>query len=191
MATASTNEFKAGLKIILNGDPCSVIGSEFFKPGKGGAYNRVKYRNLKTGRVLDRTFKSGEKVELADVSDRSMQYLYGDADGWHFMDMETFEQSVVDKAAMLGAEQWLKGEEECSITFWNGMVLAVQPPNTVILTIAETDPGMRGDTAQGGSKPATLETGTVVKVPLFVEQGELIKIDTRIGEYLGRAVSAS
>lgn len=187
MATVSTNEFKTGLKIMLDGDPCAVIENEFFKPGKGQAYNRVKFRNLKSGRVLDRTFKSGETVELADVLDVELQYLYRDSEHWHFMQPSTFEQYTADSAAMLQAARWLKGEELCTVTLFNDNPLSVQAPNFVELRIVNTDPGMRGDTATGGTKPATLETDAVVKVPLFVEPGELIRIDTRIGEYAGRA----
>ncbi len=187
MATYSTNEFKQGLKLMIDNDPCSIIENEFVKPGKGQAFNRVKLRNLKTGRVLEKTYKSGESVEGADVIELDMQYLYNDGDMWHFMDQNTFEQFSADENAVADAKQWIKGEEMCIVTLWNNVPLSVAAPNFVILEISDTDPGVRGDTAQGGSKPATLETGAVVKVPLFIENGELLKIDTRIGEYVGRA----
>jgi elongation factor P len=187
MATYSTNEFKAGLKIMIDNDPFAIMVNEFVKPGKGQAFNRVKMRNLKNGRVLERTYKSGESVEAADVMDTEMQYLYNDGDTWYFMDQTTFEQYPADKAAVEDAAQWLKGEEICEVTLWNGSPLSVAPPNFVILQIIDTDPGLRGDTASGGSKPATLETGAIVKVPLFIENEELLKIDTRTGEYVGRA----
>lgn len=187
MATYSTNQFRSGLKIILDGDPYTIVENEFVKPGKGQAFNRVKVRNLKTGRVIERTFKSGDSVEGADVVETEMQYLYNDGDTWYFMNPETFEQIGAGAAAMEGAAQWLKGQETCTVTLWNGEPLSVAPPNFVVLEITETDPGVRGDTASGGSKPATLETGAVVKVPLFVERGESIKIDTRTGEYVSRA----
>lgn len=187
MTSYSTNEFKTGLKLMIDGDPCSIIENEFVKPGKGQAFNRVKIRNLKTGRVLEKTYKSGESVEGADVVDVELQYLYSDGEMWYFMDNNTFEQLAADKAAMDDAAQWLKGEEVCEVTLWNGVPLTVSPPNFVILEITETDPGVRGDTASGGTKPATLETGAVVKVPLFVEQGEMIKVDTRTAEYVSRA----
>jgi elongation factor P len=186
MATYSTNEFKSGLKLMIDGDPFSVLENEFVKPGKGQAFNRVKLRNLKTGRVLERTYKSGESVEGADVIELDLQYLYNDGDMWHFMDTGTYEQYAADATAVIDAAQWLKGEETCTVTLWNGSPLSVLPPNFVNLAITETDPGVRGDTASGGSKPATLETGAVVKVPLFIETGEVLKIDTRTGEYVSR-----
>ncbi len=187
MATYSTNEFKLGLKVMIDNDPCSIIENEFVKPGKGQAFNRVKLRNLKTGRVLEKTYKSGESLEGADVIELEMQYLYNDGEMWHFMDQNTFEQHAADENAVADARQWIKGEEMCLVTLWNNVPLSIAPPNFVVLEISDTDPGVRGDTAQGGSKPATLETGAVVKVPLFIENGELLKIDTRTGEYVSRA----
>lgn len=187
MSSYTTNEFKTGLKLMIDGDPFSIIENEFVKPGKGQAFNRVKLRNLKTGRVLERTFKSGESVEGADVTDVELQYVYNDGEMWHFMDPNSYEQYVASKTAVGDAAQWIKGEEKCNVTLWNGTPLTVAAPNFVNLEITETDPGVRGDTATGGTKPATLETGAVVKVPLFVSQGERIRVDTRTGEYLGRA----
>lgn len=187
MAKYSTSEFRVGLKIMIDSDPYAIVGNEFVKPGKGQAFNRIKIRNLKNGRVIERTYKSGESVEAADVLDTELQYLYNDGDSWYFMDQTTFEQFSADKAAVEEAAQWLKGEEICEVTLWNGLPLMVAAPNFVILQITDTDPGLRGDTASGGSKPATLETGAVVKVPLFIENGEFLKIDTRTGEYVGRA----
>ena len=186
MATYSTNEFRGGLKIMLDGDPCAIIENEFVKPGKGQAFNRVKIRNLKTGRVLEKTFRSGESVEAADVMDRDLQYLYNDGEFWHFMDNETFEQYQADAAAMGDASKWLKDQDQCTVTLWNGAPIVVEAPNFVVLTIAETDPGLKGDTSGGGGKPATLETGAVVRVPLFVQTAEKIKVDTRTGEYVNR-----
>ncbi len=187
MATYSTNEFKSGLKVIIDGDPCVILENEFVKPGKGQAFNRVKLRNLKTGRIVERTFKSGETVEAADVVEKELQFLYSDGEYWHFMDPETFEQYAVPKEVVGEAAKWLKEQEMVTVTLWNGVPLLITPPNTVVLRVVETEPGVRGDTATGGSKPAKLETGAVVKVPLFIEEGELIKVDTRTGEYLGRA----
>lgn len=186
MATYSTNEFRSGMKIMLDGDPYSIVENELVKPGKGQAFSRVKIRNLKTGRVIERTFKSGDTAEAADVADVEMQYLYNDGEFWHFMDPTSFEQHTASKQIVDNAAIWLKGEEICIVTLWNGQPLAVQPPNFVILTITETDPGLRGDTSGGGGKPATLETGAVVRVPLFVTIGEQIKVDTRNGEYVSR-----
>ena len=186
MASYSTNEFRSGLKIMIDGEPCAIIENEFVKPGKGQAFNRVKIRNLKTGRVLDKTFKSGESVDAADVVDTQMQFLYGDGEFWHFMDPDNYEQAAADANAVGDASQWLKAQATCEVTLYNGSPISVTPPNFVELEITETDPGLRGDTAQGGTKPATLETGAVVKVPLFVEVGEVVKVDTRTGEYLSR-----
>lgn len=187
MPSYSTNEFKAGLKIILDSDPYTIVENEFVKPGKGQAFSRVKVRNLKTGRVIERTFKSGDKVEGADVTDVEMEYLYNDGETWHFMDQSNYEQYTASAAALAEGAQWLKGNEICIVTLWNGAPLSVAPPNFVTLTIVETDPGVRGDTSGGGGKPAKLETGAVVRVPLFVQTGELIKVDTRTGEYVARA----
>lgn len=186
MANYSTNEFKSGLKVMLEGDPCSIVENEFVKPGKGQAFNRVRLRNLKTGRVWDRTFKSGEQLEGADVMDRDMEYLYNDGEFWHFMEPETFEQHQADKNAVADTAQWLKEQDVVQVTLWNGAPLAVTAPNFVELEVVETDPGLKGDTAQGGSKPATLTTGAVVKVPLFMNQGDVIRVDTRTGEYQNR-----
>ncbi|OGI41637.1 MAG: elongation factor P [Candidatus Muproteobacteria bacterium RBG_16_64_11] len=187
MATYSTNEFRPGLKIMLDNDPYTIIENEFVKPGKGQAFNRVRIRNLKTGRVIERTFKSGESVEAADVVDTEMQYLYNDGQFWHFMRPDTFEQIAADKTAIGDNTKWLKEQDTCIVTLWNGVPLTVEPPNTVVLKIVETDPGVRGDTSGGGGKPATLETGAVVRVPLFIQTGELVKVNTRTGEYLARA----
>lgn len=186
MATYSTNEFKSGLKIILEGDPYTVVENEFVKPGKGQAFNRTKVRNLKTGRVIERTFKSGDTVEAADVVDVEMQYLYNDGEFWYFMHPESFEQIGADANAVSDAAKWLKPQDMCQLTLWNGQPLSVTPPNFVTLAITETDPGVRGDTSGGGGKPATLETGAVVRVPLFVQTGETVKVDTRTGEYVSR-----
>ena len=172
---------------MLDGAPWTIVENEFVKPGKGQAFNRVRIRNLKTGRVIERTFKSGETVEGADVIDKEMQYLYNDGEAWHFMDPDSYEQLAAGAAAMENARPWLKGQETCIVTLWNGEPLSVAPPNFAILEIIETDPGVRGDTATGGTKPAKMETGAVVRVPLFIETGELIKIDTRTGEYVARA----
>lgn len=186
MATYSTNEFKGGLKVMLDGDPCTIIENEFVKPGKGQAFNRVKIRNLKTGRVIERTYKSGESIEAADIIETDMQFLYADGEFWHFMVEETFEQVAADATAMGDTKLWLKDQDPCVVTLWNGQPLSVAPPNFVELKIVETDPGLRGDTSSGGGKPATLETGAVVRVPLFVQIDEVIKVDTRTGEYVSR-----
>ena len=186
MATVSTSDFKGGLKVMMDGDPYNILENEFVKPGKGQAFNRVKLRNLKTGRVIERTFKSGETMETADVVDTDMQYLYNDGEMWHFMVAETFEQYAADAAAVADAKKWLKEQDVCHVTLYNGVPIGVSPPNFVELKIVETDPGVRGDTSGGGGKPATLETGAVVRVPLFIQTEEVIKVDTRNGEYVSR-----
>ena len=187
MANFSTNEFKPGLKVMLDGDPCSILENEYVKPGKGQAFNRVKLRNLKSGRVWERTFKSGDTLEGADVMDYELEYSYTDGEFWYFMDPTSFEQHSADRAAVGETEKWLKEQERYEVTLYNGSPLSVAPPNFIELEITETDPGLKGDTAQGGSKPATLSTGAVVRVPLFISQGEVIRIDTRSGEYVSRA----
>ncbi len=187
MAYFSTNQFKPGMKLLFDGDPYSIIENEFVKPGKGQAFNRIKIRNLKTGRVIEKTMKSGDTAEGADVLDLDLQFLYSDAADWYFMNPQTFEQLIAPAATVADAAKWIKGQEICQVTLWNDVPIAVSAPNFVVLRITETDPGLRGDTASGGTKPAKLETGAVVKVPLFIEQGDLLRIDTRTGEYVSRA----
>ena len=191
MATYSTNEFRSGLKVMLDNDPCTILENEFVKPGKGQAFNRVKLRNLKTDRVWERTFKSGESIEAADVMETDMQYLYSDGDNWHFMRTDgSYEQIEANEAAVGDARNWLKEENENQVTLWNDQPIAVTPPNFVELEVVETDPGLKGDTATGGTKPATLSTGYTVKgVPLFINIGDILKIDTRTGEYVSRGKS--
>jgi elongation factor P len=186
MASYSTNEFRSGLKILIDNDPCIIVENEFVKPGKGQAFNRVKIKNLKTGKIIDKTFKSGDSVEAADVIDTEMQYLYSDGEFWHFMVQDTFEQYAADANAIGDARDWLSDGDVCAVTLFNNSPLIVEPPNFVELEITETDPGVKGDTASGGVKPATLSTGAVVRVPLFVDQGEVIKVDTRSKEYVSR-----
>ena len=186
MATYATNEFRSGLKVMIDNDPCSMIECDFVKPGKGQAFARVKLRNLLTGRVVERTFKSGESLPAADVMDTDLQYLYNDGEFWYFMDPNSYEQVAADASAVGDAAKWLKEQDMCTLTLWNDRPIDIVPPNFVELRITETDPGVRGDTASGGGKPATLETGAVVRVPLFIENGEVIKVDTRSGEYVGR-----
>ena len=187
MANYSTSQFKSGLKVIMDGEPFTILSNEFTKPGKGQAFNRVKLRNLKTGRVIERTYKSGESLEGADVMEIEAQYLYSDGSQWHFMVTSTFEQFTANAMVMEEAAQWIKGEEICMVTLWNNEPITVLPPTFVHLQVTETDPGLKGDTSGGGSKPATLETAAVVRVPLFVQTGETIKVDTRVGEYTSRS----
>lgn len=188
MASFSTSEFKSGLKVLIDGDPCTIVENEFVKPGKGQAFSRVKIKNLKTGRVVEKTFKSGESLEAADVIDLDMDFLYADSDFFHFMMTDgSFEQHAADLKAVGDSVKWLKEQETYIITLFNGAPIVVAPPNHIELEVLETDPGLKGDTAQGGSKPATLSTGAVVNVPLFIEKGEVLRVDTRSGNYVSRA----
>lgn len=187
MAIYSTNELKNGLKVMMDEAPCNILECEFVKPGKGQAFTRVKIRNLKTGRVVERTLKSGDTLPSADVVDVEMQFLYRDPEQWHFMIPDTFEQYALGETVLSEAAQWLKEQDVCMVTLWNNEPIQVVPPTFVVLEIVETDPGVRGDTSGGGGKPAKLETGAVVRVPLFVQTGESIKVDTRKGEYVSRA----
>ncbi len=187
MAKVSTNDFKNGLKVMIDGDPCSLLEHVFVKPGKGQAFVRVKLRNLRTDKVWERTFKSGESLDIADVINLEMQFLYADDQLWYFMAMDgSYEQYVANATAVARASPWISAEDQCTVTLFNGAPLAVEPPNFVNLAVTDTDPGLRGDTASGGTKPATLATGSVVKVPLFIEIGEVLKIDTRSGAYISR-----
>ena len=186
MSNYSTNEFKPGLKLLIDNDPVTILENEFVKPGKGQAFNRVKFRNLKTSRVIERTFKSGESVPGADVVEVEMQYLYNDGADWYFMNNTDFEQYTMSGDMVGDAKQWIKEQDICMVTLWNNVPLMIAPPTFVNLRIIETDPGLKGDTAGGGGKPATLETGAVVRVPLFIQSGELLKVDTRTGEYVSR-----
>lgn len=174
---------------MLDGAPCTILENEFVKPGKGQAFNRVKLRNLLTGRILEKTFRSGETLPSADVIDINMQYLYNDGHLWYFMSHETFEQQATHETAVGDAKQWLIEQDIYIITLWNNEPIAVTPPNFVNLKVTHTDPGIKGDTVSGGTKPATLETGAIVRVPLFINVGDSIKIDTRQGEYVSRVKS--
>tara|TARA_B100000686_G_scaffold336549_1_gene406573 strand:- start:372 stop:932 length:561 start_codon:yes stop_codon:yes gene_type:complete len=182
----STSQFKNGLKIIINDQPCSIIEHEFHKPGKGQAVMRVKFRNLITDKVIDRTYKSGESVEEADILTVEMSYLYTDGEFWHFMNPSTYEQIEIPSKIIGNSKKWLVGQECCEVVIWDNEPISIEPPPFVELVIAKSDPGIKGDTVSGTSKPAELETGITIQVPLFVEEGEKIKVDTRSGEYSGR-----
>ncbi len=187
MATYGTNQFRSGLKILIDGEPWNIVETQFVKPGKGQAFTRTKTKNLRTGRVVDRTYKSGESVEAADVVETEMQFLYHDGETWNFMEPTTFEQVSAGEAAVGDNAKWLKEQDMVAVTLWNGQPIQVTPPNFVTLEVTQTDPGLKGDTSSGGQKPATVETGAVVRVPLFVQEGEILRIDTRTGEYVSRA----
>lgn len=181
-----TSDIRKNLKIMLDGAPYVVADFQFVKPGKGQAFTRVKLKNLETGSVLERTFKSGEKLEPADIEQRTVQYIYQDGENFVFMDPNTGEQLFVPSDKMEEEQKWLADEATVEVTLLKGLPLGVELPAHVELEITQSDPGLKGDTASGASKPATLSTGAVVQVPLFIEQGEWIKIDTRTGQYLER-----
>ena len=187
MASYNMNQVKVGLKIVMDGYPCVIVDTDFVKPGKGQAFTRVKYKNFKTDRVNEITMKSSDVVEGADIVEKEMQYLYNDGQMWYFMDQETYEQIGAEAGVLGDTTQWLKEEDVCLLTLWEGNPIVVPPPNFVILEVMETDPGLKGDTSSGGNKPATMDTGAVIRVPLFVQVGEIIKVDTRTGEYVSRA----
>jgi len=186
MASYTTNEFKGGLKIIIDSEPYTIIGNEFVKPGKGQAFNRIKVKNLKNGRVIERTYKSGERVEAADVVETDMQYSYFDGENYVFMHPETFEQITAPATAVEAAKNWMQTQDIYTVVLWNDTPISVTPPNFVELQVVDTDPGLKGDTSGSGGKPATLSTGAIVRVPLFVQIGEVIRVDTRTGEYNAR-----
>tara|TARA_B100000809_G_C15080528_1_gene509523 strand:+ start:734 stop:1381 length:648 start_codon:yes stop_codon:yes gene_type:complete len=187
MTSYATNEFKAGLKVLVEDEPCSILENEVVKPGKGQAFNRVKFRNLLNGRVWERTYKSGESIKGADVMETNMEYLYEDGEFWHFMKTdESYEQVAADANAINEARNWLKEQGVYQVVLWNDAPISVIAPNFIELEVTDTDPGLKGDTAQGGTKPATLSSGALVKVPLFINIGDVLRIDTRTGEYQNR-----
>ncbi|MBM7867911.1 elongation factor P [Heliobacterium gestii] len=184
----SSNDFRTGSTIELDGDAFVVIEFQHVKPGKGAAFVRTKLKNIKTGSVVERTFRAGEKVPKARLERRQMQYLYSDADeSYTFMDVENFEQIALQRKQIEEQLRFLKENMNVHVLTWNGNLMGVELPNTVELKVAATEPGVRGDTATGGSKPATLETGAIVQVPFFINEGETLIIDTRTGAYVSRA----
>jgi len=187
MAQISTNDLRGGMKVELDKDPYTVVSNEFVKPGKGQAFNRIKLRHLMSGRVIEKTFKTNEKLELADVVEQKMRLLYLEQDAAVFMDDDSFEQVTVPFDIIKENKQWLKEETLFDLIFYNGNVVDLIPPTFMELKIIETAPGVRGDTASGRVlKPATLETGAKVQVPIFIEENEAIKVDTRTCEYVSR-----
>jgi len=185
----TTSDFRKGLKIELEGKPFIIVDFLHVKPGKGGAFVRTKIKNLATGQVLDKTFRAGERVEKPDLMEREMQYLYKDGGNYCVMDNETYEQIFLNDEQVGEAGNYLKENTDLKVLFFNDEPLGVELPNFVELEVVETDPGVKGDTASGGSKPATLETGVVVQVPLFLGEGEVVRVDTRTGEYIERVKS--
>ncbi len=184
--SVDTSQFRNGLKIELDGEPYTMIYFQHVKPGKGGAFVRTKVKNLKNGKVLDRTFRSGEKVEEADVTERRMQYLYQDGDDLVFMDTQSFDQIPFTQSQVGDARKYLKENLDVDVLFWRGRPINIELPSFIEAVITQCDPGLKGDTASGSTKPATIETGAIVQVPLFVKEGERIRVDTRTGVYVER-----
>ncbi|MEO5339689.1 MAG: elongation factor P [Magnetococcus sp. MYC-9] len=181
------NQLRQGSRVEIDGLPWIIVAADFVKPGKGQAFTKIKIKNLIDGRVIERTFKSSETVAKADVIDSEMDYLYSDGEFWHFMDPGSCEQVALTSVQVGDALHWLKEQNSYQVTLWKGKAIAVGAPQFVILTITQCEPGVKGDTVSGATKPAILETGAQVKVPLFVNEGERIRVDTRTGEYVERA----
>lgn len=184
---ADTSDFRTGFTIRFKEGLWSIVEFQHFKPGKGGAFVRTKLKNIKNGKVVEETFRAGEKVEEVRLERRSYQFLYPDGDFYVFMNTETYEQLSLPIDTLGDVPLYIKESDVCSVLLYQDKPLTVEAPLTVELTVKQTDPGLRGDTAQGGSKPATMETGLVVQVPLFIEEGEVLKVDSRTGKYLGRS----
>jgi elongation factor P len=182
----STTEFRNGLKIEIDGEPYVIVEFQHVKPGKGGAFVRTKFKSLKSGNVTDKTFRAGEKVDVPDLEEKTMQYLYGADKDRVFMDTTSYEQVSLNEKQLGDSTNYLKENMEIKVLYHKGMPINIEVPMFVELVIARTDPGVRGDTASGGSKPATLETGAVVKVPLYMNEGDIIKVDTRTGTFIER-----
>ena len=183
----SSNDIRPGKTIVVDNNPCQVIEFQHVKPGKGAAFVRAKLKNMRSGSTVERTFRAGEMLPVANMDKRSMQFMYEMSGEYNFMDQETFDQIALTKEQLGDSWKWLKNETLASILYFGTDIMGIDVPNMVELKVEETDPGLKGDTAQGGSKPAKLETGAIVQVPLFIEEGETLRIDTRTGEYLGRA----
>ena len=186
MASYNMNQLRNGLKLLIDKEPYLVVDTDMVKPGKGQAFTKIKIRNMLSGRVTEKTYKASDMAEGADVMETDMQYLYSDGETWNFMDPNTYEQVEAPKDVMGETALWIKEEDMCSITLFNGVPIQVLAPNFVEREVTETDPGLKGDTSSGGTKPAKLETGATVKVPLFIQIGEKIRADTRTGEYVSR-----
>lgn len=182
----STNELRTGVTIEIDGEVFAVVDFQHVKPGKGAAFVRTKIKNIKTGQVFEKTFRAGEKLNRAIVERKNMQYLYSSGDTYYFMDTETFEQIPIAEELLGDSINYLKDNMEVTVLFYEEMTIGIELPTFVELKVTETEPGFKGDTATGGNKPATLETGAIVQVPLFIDKGDIIKVDTRNGEYLSR-----
>lgn len=185
--TVSTNEIRVGMKVEVDREPYTIVSNEFVKPGKGQAFNRIKMKNMVSSRVVERTYKSGEKLDLADVEESQMRFLYKDADGATFMDDKTFDQVTIGNDLIQPISHWLMEEVLYQVVFYKGNPIEVAPPTFMEMKITETSPGVRGDTSGRVLKPATTETGAKVAVPIFIDEGEKVRVDTRTGEYVSRA----
>jgi elongation factor P len=181
-----TSDLRKGLKILVDGSPYIVTEAQFVKPGKGAAFTRTKMKNLLTGNSIERNIRSGEKIEPADIEEKQMSFLYKEGDDFVFMDTSSYEQTHVPKATMGDDWQWLKDNMNCQVLFFNGRAIGITLPNFVELRVTHSEPGVKGDTSSGAVKPATLETGAKLNVPLFVNEGDVLRIDTRTGEYCER-----
>ena len=186
MATTDTSQFKNGLKIELDGSPFTIVYFQHVKPGKGGAFVRTKIKNLLNGRTIDRTFRSGEKAELADIEETKMQYLYNDGESLVFMDQHTYDQIPISPEVIGDQIDYMLENMSVEVLFWNGKPINVQLPNYIEAKVTKSDPGVKGDTSSGASKPATLECGATINVPLFIKEGDVLRVDTRTGEYAER-----
>ncbi len=186
MASYNTSQFKKGLKVLLDNEPYVMVDTEFRKPGKGQAVYTIKLKNLLRGNLLERNYRSGDKIEAADVSETKLQYLYNDSKNWVFMDPDSYDQYEVQKDNLGGDERWLKENENVDVVFWNGQPISVRPPNQVVLGVTYCEPGAKGNTATNVQKPATLETGAEIGVPIFINIGDHVRVDTRTGEYVER-----
>ena len=182
----NTSDFKNGLRIELDGSPYAITYFQHVKPGKGGAFVRTKVKNLLTGRNVEKTFRAGEKIKEADIEDRQMQYLYNDGDSCIFMDTQSFDQMPIADEIIGDAQKFLLENTQVDVLFWKDKPVNIELPSFAELTVTTSDPGVKGDTSSGATKPATLETGAVIQVPLFIKEGEKIRVDTRTGEYCER-----
>ncbi len=182
----STSEFRKGLRILVDNEPFTIVEFQHVKPGKGGAFVRTRLKSLVTGNVLERTYRSGDKAEVPELEEREMQYLYKEGTNYYFMDQNTYDQMFIEEDQLGDAKNYLKEGLVAQVLIYQGKTIGVDIPNFVNLVITQTEPGIRGDTAQNATKPALLETGATIQVPLFVEQGEMVRIDTRTGQYLER-----
>ncbi len=181
-----TSQFKNGLKVILDGNPFTMVYFQHVKPGKGGAFVRTKVKNLLNGRTIERTFRSGEKVELADIQEKSMQYLYQEGENLVFMDQQTYDQIPIPPDVIGDAIDFMLENMEVDVLFWNGRPVNIELPNYIVARVVNSDPGVKGDTSSGATKPATLECGATIQVPLFIKEGDMLRVDTRTGEYSER-----